>query len=778
MIDIKNLNKIYETDSSKTIALDNITLQLPNNGFIALYGENGCGKTTLLNLLSTIDTKYTGQITYNDLSYKANEEYLRRTILSYVFQEEQFIDFLNVKDNLSIFCENEDIDTIKNQLSLHNIAEKLNENPANLSGGQKQRTSLIRGFLKQSEVLLVDEPTSSLNEEMELFVFDELKAISKTKLVILVSHNFSLIQKYCDIILNMDKGKITKKIDLVSTQEIEYNEDSIILPEDNFNFSLIDNKKAQQILDTNSSLKILKGNCPPKKSNLDYSVKENVKALPQKSLNKKTFFNLFTCATKKTLSLSILFSLLISLIAVFFTYLLSFINFDKAKFTYESLNKDEDYIPFSLTQINDTTPLDSSEYEYLKTELNSNVIIQTNIEGTVLDFQSNGIYENALFKLAYCQENDVSIIKGSFPKDNNSVLLTDYTADGIIQSNSDYKSFDDLIEKGYTICGNKFNISGIVDTDYEKYISLYDKREFIESRQYYDFELAFENEYAVLYYSYDAFNTANQLTNFPIEYGSFFTDIIKISDYNSNNNTNYTLNSNECYVNQCLYEMLELSDKNNYIKMENFHLNIAGVIDDSATTPKIYSNDDDLTTIKDCQINQIYNMNIKLGSIDAVDFLLERHFNHFSSASSFIRSTIDAINLLQSFFIVLLIIILSILFGIIFYLLNRILKQQDKTIALMKSIGYKKKSIFLFTFALSLISSITTIVLSVILYIASALILNSSLSSIFERTIAIANINIFIILITIFSLCILFTLSWFLIMNKKDRKDIIILLKS
>ena len=130
MIKIVNVSKDYKVKSGLFRALSGINLELPNTGFVSLYGENGCGKTTLLNLISTLDTDYQGEILYNGKDIRTIASFYRRDIISSVLQENYFVDYLDVSDNIRIFSEDYDDATINEELSRYKVEEKRTKIPS------------------------------------------------------------------------------------------------------------------------------------------------------------------------------------------------------------------------------------------------------------------------------------------------------------------------------------------------------------------------------------------------------------------------------------------------------------------------------------------------------------------------------------------------------------------------------------------------------------------------------------------------------------------------
>lgn len=218
MIELKNVTKIYGEGESAVCALDNITLQLPNEKLIAVVGKSGCGKSTMLNLIGGLDTPTKGNLCNNgiNLDTLSNDELAnyRNKNIGFIFQsfylEPTFTVLENVEMPLVIAgidkkSRNEKTIQIINQLGLN---DKLHKKTKTLSGGQKQRVAIARSLINSPSLILADEPTGNLDNENGKQVISLLKEISrKGKTVILVTHNMEDALN-ADIIIELSDGRI------------------------------------------------------------------------------------------------------------------------------------------------------------------------------------------------------------------------------------------------------------------------------------------------------------------------------------------------------------------------------------------------------------------------------------------------------------------------------------------------------------------------------------------------------------------------------------------
>lgn len=217
MLEVKNLTKIYKSKSgNKVVALDGINLRFPERGLIFILGKSGSGKSTFLNVVSGLDAPDGGEIIIADKSSKKFTEKdfdaYRNTYLGFIFQEYNIINEFSVKDNIALALELQDkpperhkIADILEIVGLQGMGER---KPNELSGGQKQRVAIARALVKEPNVLFADEPTGNLDSLSSTQIFDFLKALSKKKLIIVVSHDSDSAIKYGDRIIELSDGKV------------------------------------------------------------------------------------------------------------------------------------------------------------------------------------------------------------------------------------------------------------------------------------------------------------------------------------------------------------------------------------------------------------------------------------------------------------------------------------------------------------------------------------------------------------------------------------------
>ena len=220
MIIIKELTKKYNSKykDEEVIALNNISLVLPDKGFIAIYGASGCGKSTLLNVLGGLDQADEGEMIVNGRSTKGFNAYdwnsYRNQEVGFVFQNYFLLPHLNVADNIAVTLQmSKQTDNLKakirkalDEVGLVKIEKRY---PRQLSGGQQQRVAIARALIANPSIILADEPTGALDEKSSKLVMKTLKEVSKDHLVVMVTHNERMAKEYADRLIEISYGNIT-----------------------------------------------------------------------------------------------------------------------------------------------------------------------------------------------------------------------------------------------------------------------------------------------------------------------------------------------------------------------------------------------------------------------------------------------------------------------------------------------------------------------------------------------------------------------------------------
>ena len=219
MLQLKNITKDYQAGTMTVKALRGVSLEFRKNEFVCVLGPSGCGKTTLLNIVGGLDQYTTGDLIINGVSTKdfrdAQWDAYRNHSIGFVFQTYNLIPHQSVLSNvelaltLSGVSKSERTERAKAVLEEVGLSDQLSKKPNQLSGGQMQRVAIARALVNNPDILLADEPTGSLDSETSVQIMEILKNISKEKLVIMVTHNPDLADRYSTRIVRLLDGLIT-----------------------------------------------------------------------------------------------------------------------------------------------------------------------------------------------------------------------------------------------------------------------------------------------------------------------------------------------------------------------------------------------------------------------------------------------------------------------------------------------------------------------------------------------------------------------------------------
>lgn len=219
MLKLENITKIYEGKNFKQIALNDVTLAFRNNEFVSILGPSGSGKTTLLNIIGGLD-KYTyGNLIIDGVSTRKYKERdwnnYRSKKVGFIFQSYNLINHQTVLSNVLLSLniagkpKKESIKLAKKVLKDVGLENYIKKKPKELSGGQMQRVAIARALVTNPDIILCDEPTGALDSQTSIQIMELLKEISKEKLVIMVTHNVTLANKYSDRVIALNDGVVT-----------------------------------------------------------------------------------------------------------------------------------------------------------------------------------------------------------------------------------------------------------------------------------------------------------------------------------------------------------------------------------------------------------------------------------------------------------------------------------------------------------------------------------------------------------------------------------------
>ncbi len=219
MLQLKNITKDYISGDSTVHALKGISINFRKNEFVSILGQSGCGKTTLLNIIGGLDRYTSGDLIINGKSTKEFKDRdwdaYRNYSIGFVFQSYNLIPHQTILSNVELaltisgVSKKERKERAIKALEDVGLKEQIHKKPNQLSGGQMQRVAIARALVNNPDIILADEPTGALDTKTSVQIMDILKEISKDKLIIMVTHNPDLAEKYSSRIIKILDGVIT-----------------------------------------------------------------------------------------------------------------------------------------------------------------------------------------------------------------------------------------------------------------------------------------------------------------------------------------------------------------------------------------------------------------------------------------------------------------------------------------------------------------------------------------------------------------------------------------
>ncbi len=231
MLSLYNVKKDYVTGDTVVNALKGVTLDFRDNEFVSVLGASGCGKTTLLNIIGGLDRYTEGDLVINGVSTKlyadADWDAYRNHTIGFVFQSYNLIMHQTVLSNVELALTLSGINKQERRqkalaaLEKVGLKDQVNKKPNQLSGGQMQRVAIARAIVNDPDIILADEPTGALDTQTSEQIMDILKEIAANKLVIMVTHNPELAERYSTRIVRLSDGEIVADSNPVLPDEKE-----------------------------------------------------------------------------------------------------------------------------------------------------------------------------------------------------------------------------------------------------------------------------------------------------------------------------------------------------------------------------------------------------------------------------------------------------------------------------------------------------------------------------------------------------------------------------
>lgn len=482
MIKIDKIDKYFNRFKSNQIhVINNTSLEFDSTGLVALLGESGSGKTTLLNVIGGLDKVRKGHIYINGKKItgrtQGRVDKIRNLNIGYIFQDYKLIENMSVYDNVSIALkligikDKKEIDKRVNYCLEKVGMLRYKKRPCNmLSGGERQRVGIARAIVKNPNIIIADEPTGNLDSRNSIEIMNIIKAISKDKLVILVSHEKQLVKFFASRIIEIEDGKITNDYTNEDESDLDYeivnnlylkdykNKEelsknitvysntknniklNIVVSNNNIYIESLDNKRIE-IIDDNSTIKMIDDNykniSKEDVDKYDFDFKNIINE--NKKLKYSSIFNPITFITnsfKKVFKYSLLKKIL--LIGFFLTGI--FIMYSTSAIAGRLTIKDKDFITMNKNYlIIDYKKIKLDTYNSLEKNLdiyymmpgNSKTTINVVVEDFYQTSRLNTRLEGSLSSINMITEKD--LIKGRMPQNENEIVIDKMAYDKMME---------------------------------------------------------------------------------------------------------------------------------------------------------------------------------------------------------------------------------------------------------------------------------------------------------------------------------------------------------
>ena len=221
-LQIKNLKKVFSTDSVKTVALNDVSFNIADGSFVAIMGPSGCGKSTLLNILGLLDNPTEGKylldgVEVGNLKESQRTDY-RRGRIGFIFQSFNLIEDMNIRDNIMLPLNNlplskdEKKQRVNDAMNRMGISHRANHYPSQLSGGQQQRAAIARAIVSRPGLILADEPTGNLDSKNGIEVMQLLSELHRDGATIIMVTHSQRDAACADYVINLFDGSIVENI--------------------------------------------------------------------------------------------------------------------------------------------------------------------------------------------------------------------------------------------------------------------------------------------------------------------------------------------------------------------------------------------------------------------------------------------------------------------------------------------------------------------------------------------------------------------------------------
>lgn len=533
MIEVVNLKKVYKTKGGNVVnALDGVSLKLPDKGMIFLLGKSGSGKSTLLNVCGGLDAPTSGEVIVKGRSSKdftQNDfDSYRNTLVGFVFQEYNILNEFSVENNIALALElqgkSKDKEAVAKILKEVDLEGYGHRKPNTLSGGQKQRIAIARALIKNPEIIMADEPTGALDSNTGKQVFDTLKKLSETKLVVVVSHDREFAEQYGDRIIELKDGKVLSDISKTEEKQVELNDnvsivgDSVLcvndgeaLKEEDFKFIKDFLKKNKNSIicsderDVKNVKKVTKINSKGYKESFENTEEDKIAQKKYSKEDAKFIRSRLPLKHAFTIGASGLKNKPIKLIMTVFLCTFAFILFGLLStmmlydgdevFTESMMTSDYNYLQLSKQHSvtekyyeGDILVDEYEDYEYTRmtedelakyketfgNDTFGAVSYQAEISNVVNRTSEGSYYQPMIKNLAVIEEGNSlrNMLVGEYPKNAGEIAISSYLAETLVYTglnNSktdkkyDIKNINDVIGKNIKLNQKEYKVVGIFD---------------------------------------------------------------------------------------------------------------------------------------------------------------------------------------------------------------------------------------------------------------------------------------------------------------------------
>lgn len=723
MIELKNVNKFFYRHKKNEIHVINDTsLKLDDTGLVALLGPSGCGKTTLLNTIGGLDDINNGSIFINGQRISKRSSYnidkIRNLNIGYIFQDYNLVDDMTVFDNVALslkLCGIKDEDEIKKRvyyvLGKVNMYRYRNRHASMLSGGERQRVGIARAIVKDPSIIIADEPTGNLDSKNTIEVMNIIKAISKDRLVILVTHESELAMFYASRILKIEDGKIISDEINDHNNDLDYrmdnkiylldmkNHDSINNDKYNINYYsdndnklditivvnngtiYIESKNKVDIIDNNSSIELVNDHYKAISKDIYNEYKFDFDNVIDNNYKKKysSVYSIFKSIRNgfskirsySTIKKVLLFGFLVS--GMFVTYSAS------SLFALKNI-KDSDFVTMNKNYlVIDNSRITVDKFKDIENNPNVNYVIPGK-NSVNFNFKIDDYYQTSdtVFSLSGSLSsinmiNKNNIIRGRMPSNENEIVI-----DKVV-----YNNLNSTVKcAGILTINDMLNRDVYLDSLYYKIVGIVD----MGSPSIYTYESEFTNIIALskdddIYGSYIEENSTSNIYDYNI-----YKDSIKLKK------GNYPVNDYEVIINDINSEEYEIGKYVDY-KVNDKKLKVVGYYTSSNTSMDKY-----LVNNNTIKYNNILNK--KGVSIYAKDKELvlnkyrEEKYNikdsYIYSRDNYVKETKE--NLKPSFIFAFIMVIVSLIE--IYLIVRSSFLSRIKEVGIFRAIGVKKTDIY------------------------------------------------------------------------------------